>query len=143
MSKALFVSLLATLILASVHLAQAQQAKIYRVGVILQGGPFYTAIDGLKDGLRESGFEEGKQYLLEIRDVKGDPKAIEGAARSLEHEKVNLIYALGTSVSTAVKRATTEVPIVFAGGNDPVTAGLIESFARPWGAHHGRPLFGG
>jgi putative ABC transport system substrate-binding protein len=90
-------------------------------------------VDGLKDGLKELGFAEGKQYVLEIRDVKGDPGAIEGAAKGLEQKKVDLIYALGTSVATAVKRATTEVPIVFSAGNDPVVAGLIESFARPAG----------
>src|SRR6266852_3209722 len=127
-------SLLAILVFASVQLAHAQAAKVYRVGVIHEGGPSYNAmVDGLKDGLGELGLTEGKQYILNIRDVKGDPKAVEAAARSLEHEKVDLIYVLGTSVSTAVKRATTAVPIVFAVGTDPVTARLIESFARPGG----------
>ncbi len=126
-------SLLAILFFASVHLAQAQQPTVYHVGVVHEGGPYIAMIAGLRDGLKELGFEEGKQYVLDIRDVKGDPKAIEVAARSLEHEKVKLIYALGSSVSTAVKRATTEVPIVFDAGSDPVTAGLIESFARPGG----------
>jgi hypothetical protein len=51
MSKKIIVPFLATLVLASVHLAQAQQAKMYRVGVILEGGPFYAVVDGLKDGL--------------------------------------------------------------------------------------------
>jgi len=84
-------------------------------------------VDGLKDGLGELGFAEAKQYVLEIRDLKGDPTAIEGAARSLEHEKVNLIYALGTSVTAATRRATTGVPIVFTGGSYPVVSGLVES----------------
>jgi putative tryptophan/tyrosine transport system substrate-binding protein len=131
-------SLLAILVFASVQLAHAQAAKVYRVGVIHEGGPSYNAmVDGLKDGLGELGLTEGKQYILDIRDVKGDPKAVEAAARSLEHEKVDLIYVLGTSVSTAVKRATTAVPIVFAVGTDPVTARLIESFARPGGRSTG------
>lgn len=112
---------------------QAQPAKVYRVGVIHEGGPYNAMVDGLKDGLRELGFAEGKQYVLEIRDVKGDLGAIEGAARDLEQKKVDLIYALGTSVATAAKRATTDVPIVFDAGNDPVATGLIESFARPGG----------
>jgi putative tryptophan/tyrosine transport system substrate-binding protein len=133
LSKKLIVFWLATLVLAFVHVAQAQQPKVYRVGVIHEGGPYNSMVDGLKDGLKELGFAEGKQYILEIRDVKGDPKAIEGAARSLEQQKVDLIYALGASVVTVVKRATTEVPIVFDAGNDPVAAGLIESFARPGG----------
>src|SRR5258708_38842396 len=92
-NKKIIVSLLATLVLASVHLAEAQQPKVYRVGVIHEGGPFGVAVDGLKDGLQELGFVEGKQYILAIHDVKGDPNAIEGAAKSLEREKVDLIYA--------------------------------------------------
>jgi len=76
------------------------------------------------------GFSEDRQYVLEIRDLKGDRKATDAAARTLEREKVDLIYSLTTSVTVLVKRATTEVPIVFGVGNDPVAAGLIESFAR-------------
>ena len=128
------------LVLVSVHLAQAQQAKVYRVGVIHEGGPFYAVVEGLKDGLRELGFEQGKHYLLEIRALKGDWKAAEAEARSLERERVDLIFSVPTSVTTAVKRATTQVPIVFAVGSDPVVAGLVETFARPGGAPDGRPI---
>jgi putative ABC transport system substrate-binding protein len=110
-----------------------QQAKVYRVGVIHEGGPPNAAVDGLKDGLRELGFEEGKQYVLEIRDLNGDRKAAETAARSLEREQVDLIWTYSTSVTTVVKRATAKVPIVFAVGEDPVVAGLVETFARPGG----------
>jgi putative ABC transport system substrate-binding protein len=80
--------------------AQAQQAKVYRVGVIHEGGPYTLVVDGLKDGLKELGFAEGKQYVLEIRDLKGDRKATEEAARDLEREKVDLIYSVATSVTT-------------------------------------------
>ena len=68
--------------------AEAQQARVYRVGVILHGGPFYAAIDGLRDGLRELGLEEGKQLVFHVRDTKGDLKSVEAVARSLEGEKV-------------------------------------------------------
>jgi len=114
-------------------IAEAQQAKVYRVGVLLQGGPLYTIIDGLRDGLRELGFEEGRQYVLEIRDAKGDLKAAEAAARNLAREKVNLIYTLATPVTTVAKDATTDIPIVFCVGSDPVAAGLVQSFVRPGG----------
>jgi putative ABC transport system substrate-binding protein len=118
---------------AIVPLAQAQQSRVYRVGVIHAGGTSYEVVDGLKDELKELGFTEGKQYVLETRDLQGDRRAAEAAARSLEREKVGLIYTVATSVTTVVKRATTEVPIVFAVGSDPVTAGLVESFAKPGG----------
>ena len=114
-------------------IAEAQQAKVYRIGVLLQGGPLYTIIDGLRDGLRELGFEEGRQYVLEIRDAKGDLKAAEAAARNLAREKVNLIYTLATPVTTVAKDATTDIPIVFCVGSDPVAAGLVQSFVRPGG----------
>jgi putative ABC transport system substrate-binding protein len=133
MRKKIATLLIAALVLVSAHLAQAQQGKIYRVGVILEGGPFYAVVDGLKDGLRELGFEEGKQYLLQIRDLKGVRNAADEAARSLERERVNLIYVIATSPAIAAKRATAEVPIVFVVGSDPTVAGLVESFARPGG----------
>jgi len=133
MCKTMMVPFLATLVLASVHLAEAQQAKVYRIGVIHEGGPYYVAVDGLKNGLKDLGLTEGKQYVLEIRDLKGDRKAAEAAAKSLEQDKVDLLYTVSTSVTAEVKRATTQVPIVFAVGSDPVVAGLVRSFARPEG----------
>ena len=124
---------LATFCLATVSLAEAGQAKVYRVGVILQGGWLYQVVDGLRDGLKELGLEEGKHLVLEIRDTKGDLKAVEQVARSLEQEKVNLLYAINTSVTIAVRRATADIPIVFFAGADPVTLGLVDSFAKPGG----------
>jgi putative ABC transport system substrate-binding protein len=120
-------------LLATPLAAEAQQARVYHIGVILQGGPYSAAIDGLRDGLRELGLEEGKQFLLHVRDVKGDLKSVEAAARSLEEQKVDLIYALATSVTLAAKRATKRVPIVFYAGTDPVAVGLVESFRKPGG----------
>jgi putative ABC transport system substrate-binding protein len=113
--------------------AEAQQPKAARIGVLLQGGTWHEAVDGLRVGLKELGFEEGKQFTLDIRDSKGDLKAVEEAARSLEREKVRMIYAVASSVVATAKKATIEVPIVFNVGSDPVMAGLVESFAKPGG----------
>ena len=112
---------------------EAQQPKPYRVGVLVPGEAWYEIIDGLRAGLRQLGLEEGKQFVLDIRDTKGEMKAAEEAAKNLEQEKVNLIYATRTSVTLAAKRATTEIPIVFCAGTDPVVLGLVESFASPGG----------
>ncbi len=131
MDRRTFIAVLGSVAIA--HIAQAQRAKVYRVGIILEGGPYFGHVDGLKEGLKELGFAEGKHYVLEIRDLKGDRRAADAAARSLEREKVDVIYTIATSVTIAVKRATTEVPIVFAVGEDPVVAGLVESFAKPGG----------
>ena len=127
-------SLLALLALGSTPLViEAQQGRVYRVGVITLGGTYSAAIDGLREGLRELGLEEGKQFVLHVRDTKGDRTLVDAAARSLEEEKVDLVYALGTSVAIAARRATKKVPIVFFAGSDPVALGLIESYRKPGG----------
>jgi putative tryptophan/tyrosine transport system substrate-binding protein len=120
-------------LLARPRAAAAQQARVYRVGVVLQGGPYSGAVDGLRKALGELGLEEGKQLILHVRDGKGDLKAVEQAARDLEREKVDLIYAVSSSVTLAVKQATKTVPIVFYAGTDPVAFGLVESFRKPGG----------
>jgi len=112
---------------------RAQQPRLYRVGIILQGGPYIAAIDGLRNGLRELGLEEGKQVIFHVRDAKSDLKAVETAAKVLEQEKVDVIYSIGSSVTIVVKRATNSVPIVFYAGTDPVTTGLVASFRQPGG----------
>lgn len=124
---------LGAMLLALCPSAKAQQAKVHRIGVLLFGGPWYETVDGLRVGLKEIGLEEGKQFTLAIHDTKGNAKAAQEAARSLEREKVTLIYALASSVVTAAKGATTNVPIVFGMGTDPVTGGIIDSFAKPGG----------
>jgi putative ABC transport system substrate-binding protein len=111
----------------------AQQARIYRVGVVTMGGPYEGAVDGLRDGLKELGLEEGKQVILHVRDLRGDPKAVAPAAKGLEAEKVDLIYSVNTSVTVETKRVTRSVPMAFYVGSDPVAVGLVESIRRPGG----------
>jgi putative tryptophan/tyrosine transport system substrate-binding protein len=126
-------SLLLTLLLPPVFLVEAQQAKVYRVGVIYPGGPYKAVVDGLRDGLRQLGYEEGKHIVLEIRDTKSDPKLAEEAAKTFERGKINLIYAVATSVVAPVKNVTSQIPIVFSVGSDPVASGLVQSFGKPGG----------
>ena len=113
--------------------AQTQAPRVHRIGVILQGGVYAEAVRGLRDGLRELGLEEGKHFVLDVHDTRGDLAAVEAAARRLEEARVDLIVTLATSVTVAARRATKRVPIVFYAGTDPVTVGLVESFRRPGG----------
>jgi len=137
MNRKIF-SLVLCLVLLALHFsAAAQQPKVYRVGVITAGGAWYGTIDGLRAGLRELGLEEGKQFILVIRDTKGNAKVAEEAARNFEQEKVSLIYTTQTSVSIAAKRATAAIAIVFCAGADPIDLGLVESFAKPGGRLRG------
>jgi ABC transporter substrate binding protein len=103
------------------------------VGVISHGGSYDQAIAGLREGLKDLGWEHGAQYLLHMRDGHGDLKAVVTAATSLEAEKIDLICALSTSTALTVKQATKRVPIVFHAGTDPAKVGLVESFRRPGG----------
>ena len=125
-----FFAILFTLL--NVGASHAQQ-KVYRIGVLFPGGPMSETVDGLRKGLRELGFEEGKQFTLTIRDTGGDPKLTADAARTFEQEKVNLIYAIASTVITAAKDATQSVPIVFSIGSDPVALGLVNDFSKPGG----------
>jgi putative ABC transport system substrate-binding protein len=110
-----------------------QETKVYRIGVIYQGGPYQAVVDGLRSGLRELGLVDGKEIMLEIRDTKTDPKMAEEAARFFERNKATVICAVTTATATAVKTATSQVPIVFSVGTDPVASGLVQSFAKPGG----------
>src|SRR5215813_9524221 len=123
----------AVMLLAMAVIAEAQQAKVYRVGVIQPAAPFSAIVEGLRDGLKELGYEDGKQVRLEIRDTKGDLNAVKEAAQTFERDKVNLIYVVATSAAVAVKESTSDTPIVFAVAGDPTSNGLIQSFAKPGG----------
>src|SRR5437879_2166329 len=133
MARRTFLALVPGGLLAAPLPAEAQPARVYRVGVVLQGGPYLEAVDGLRKGLAELELEEGKQFVLHVRDTKGDLKSVETEARRLEGEKVDMIYALATSVTLAAKRATKRVPIVFYSGTDPVAVGFVESIRKPGG----------
>jgi putative ABC transport system substrate-binding protein len=109
------------------------QTSVRRVGVIHQGGVYAGAVDGLRQGLRKLGLEEDKHVVLDIRDTRGELKAVAAAAKDLERRKVDLIYTVATSVTLAAKGATAHTPIVFFAGTDPVETGLVESLARPGG----------
>ena len=125
--------LITVAMVVSISQAHAQQAKVYRIGALFPGGPLSETIDGLRGGLRELGLTEGKQFTLAILDTKGEAKAAEEAARNFEREKFDLIYALTTPVVTPVRVGTTNIPIVFCVGSDPVAMGLVDSFAKPGG----------
>jgi putative ABC transport system substrate-binding protein len=123
---------LSAMLLALCPSAEAQQ-KVYRIGVLFPGGPLSETVDGLRKGLKELGFEEGKQFTLTIRDTKGDSKVAADAARTFEQERVDLLYAITSPVIVAAKEATQNVPMVFSIGTDPVALGLANDFAKPGG----------
>jgi len=127
---------LSTLILSTIWLGQSiagQPAKPHRIGVLFPGGAQQETLNGVREGLKELGLEEGKQFVFVIKDTKGEPAAAEQAAKALEQENISLIYAMTTPAITIVKSATTKTPIVFTIGSDPVSGGLVDSFPKPGG----------
>ena len=130
-NKIMFI--MAAAMAVSISQVHAQQAKVYRIGALFPGGPLSETIDGLRGGLGELGLEEGKQFTFAILDTKGDAKTAEEAARKFEREKFDVIYALTLPVATSAKAATTNIPLVFCVGTDPVAMGLVDSFVKPGG----------
>jgi putative tryptophan/tyrosine transport system substrate-binding protein len=116
-----------------VYAAYPQGGSVRKVGVILQGGSWYEVVEGLREGLKGIGFEEGKQYALDIHDMHGEIGTVEQEARTLEQQQVALLYTLSASVSVAAKRGTSKTPIVFVVGTNPVVVDLVESIRKPGG----------
>jgi putative tryptophan/tyrosine transport system substrate-binding protein len=115
--------------------AEAQQAaKVPRIGFLsgnLASGPHMT--EGLRQGLRDLGYVEGRNVVIEYRDAEGKLERLPALAAELVALKVDVIMVGGTLVALAAKQATKTIPIVFASAVDPVTDGLVSSLARPGG----------
>ena len=89
--------------------------------------------DAFFAGMREQGYEEGRDYVMEWRHTGGKQESLDALAVALVADGVDLFFCLTTAAATAAKRATSTIPIVFAGVSDPVTSGLVPSLARPGG----------
>jgi putative ABC transport system substrate-binding protein len=124
----------ALLLLAGSVPAQAQQAeKIYRIGFISSDSRSTVPVDAFRQGLKEAGYVEGKNFIIEARYWEGRAERAPDLVADLLRLKVDVLV-VGTAQSTlAAKRATTTVPIVFASVIDPVATGIVASLARPGG----------
>jgi putative ABC transport system substrate-binding protein len=116
--------------------AEAQQpAKTWKVGVLVSGTEAVNKSldDALRQGLRDLGYEEGKNIVMDYKYAEGKPERLAQLAKELVAEKPDVIVVGGTAVAVAAKNATSTVPIVVAGAGDLVEAGLIKSFMYPGG----------
>jgi len=114
-------------------LGAAERGKPVKIGVLTEGfGPTTGAV-GLRDGLTKLGYRENKDFVIGVRFTQGDTSALPAAARELVQQGVDILFTDGRNPAKAAQMETTKVPIVFAGGGDPVGLGLIQSFARPGG----------
>jgi putative tryptophan/tyrosine transport system substrate-binding protein len=135
MKKKILLSACATLIVASLQLADAQQAKkVPRIGYLQIGSQLGPTGEAFLQGLRDLGYVEGKSILIEYR---GDPQRSEDRlpefAADLVRLKVDVIVALSPPAALAAKNATKTIPIVMRSTSDPIQAGFVASLARPGG----------
>jgi putative ABC transport system substrate-binding protein len=130
-----FIGTLTGGLLAAPLAAEAQQAaKVPRIGYLagyLAATPHLPEAFG--QGLRDLGYVEGRNLVIETRDAEGKLERLPALAAELVALKVDVIVAGGTPQALAAKQATRTIPIVFASSPDPVESGLITSLARPGG----------
>jgi putative ABC transport system substrate-binding protein len=123
----------AFLLLSGIVAAQAQQMpRVYRIGFVGSdaSGP---QIDAFREGLKELGYVEGKNVVLETRFAEGRSERFPELIAQGLRLKVDVLVVGSTPAARAAKKATTTVPIVFASLFDPVGAGIVASLARPGG----------
>ena len=116
--------------------ARAQQpAKIPRIGFLGNSTATMEAnlIGPLRDGLRELGYEEGRNVIIEFRWADGKYDQFPALVAELLAAKVDVIITAGTPATLAIKKATSTVPLVFIAVGDPVGTGVVPNLGRPGG----------
>ena len=131
----LLISVFCALLFVPCFPAHAQQpAKIPRIGYL---APLISAnqssVDAFRQGLRELGYEEGKNIVIEWRSWEGRPERQRVLAAELVQLKVDVIVAVGSGEIRAARQETATIPIVMVRGGDPVGSGFVASLARPGG----------
>jgi putative tryptophan/tyrosine transport system substrate-binding protein len=132
------VLLLLGLVLANIHLAEAQQStKIPRIGYVSgtgdasNQGPY---VEALRQGLKELGYVQGKNFKIEYRGAEGKAeRVVESLVAELVQLNVDVLVVPILSAILAAKKATKTIPIVMVAGVDSVETGIVNSLARPGG----------
>jgi putative ABC transport system substrate-binding protein len=135
-TRRVFIGSVAGGLLAVPLVAEGQQAgKVHRVGWLGLASPgpeVLRIVDGLRQGLREQGYVEGRDIAFEYRWAHGRADQLPDLAAELARLKVDIIVVANGPGAHAAKRATTTIPIVFV-GPDPLSTGLVASLGRPGG----------
>ncbi len=122
-------------VVASSGVLAQSVGKVYRIGFLGSSSPstpgLAAYVEAFRQGLRELGYVEGRNAVIEYRYANGENGRLPALATELLRLEVDVIVTEGTSSTIAAKRATGTVPIVMALVGDPVGTGLVESLARP------------
>jgi putative ABC transport system substrate-binding protein len=127
-----FIVLLGCSMVAKPIAALAQQVKASRVGFLRVGPPPPSYIGGFREGMREQGLVEGRDYVIEYALAQSAGQIPEAAAE-LVRSRVDIIVAAGTPSVFPARDAAGQIPVVFVATFDPVATGLVASLARPGG----------
>ena len=127
---------LSTVLFALCFSANAQQpTKVAPIGYL--NGGFLSAIaprtEAFRQGLRELGYVEGKNIVIELQSAEGKSDRLPALAAELVRRKVDVIVTSGGNATRAAKAATSTIPIVMTNDSDPVANGFVASLARPGG----------
>jgi putative tryptophan/tyrosine transport system substrate-binding protein len=122
---------LAALLSLSFPVEAQQPAKVPRIGYLHTGSK--VGFEAFREGLRELGYVDGKNIMIEYRYAEGKLDRLPDLAGELVRLKVDLIFAPSTAAALAAKNASPTIPIVFASVADPVANDLVGSLARPGG----------
>ncbi|HYA29773.1 MAG TPA: ABC transporter substrate-binding protein, partial [Acidobacteriota bacterium] len=133
MKKPVWCFAVAVLFFLSAHPFFVESAeKIARVGILFVGGKDQPHLESFKQGLREHGYVEGKNIILEYRYAEGKPERFGELTADLVRAKVDVIVTTSSISAIAARKVTRTVPIVITSGN-PLELGLAESLAHPGG----------
>jgi putative ABC transport system substrate-binding protein len=140
-----FISTLCGMAVAWPFAARAQQTAMPVIGYLNSGSPESDTprLTGLRRGLNESGYVEGRNLVIEYRWAGNQADRLPALAADLVQLPVAVIVASGPPSTFAAKAATTSIPIVFGVGTDPVQLGLVASLNRPGGNLTGFNVLGG
>jgi len=128
----LAVALALSVLVAPLAAGAQQPEKVWRIGVLRIGSPGDTSRETFRLALRDLGYVEGRNLVIEDRTADGRLNRLTGLAAELVHLHVDVIVASGVAGARAAKEATETIPIVML-ATDPVGAGLVGSLARPGG----------
>ena len=123
------------LMIDSVSAQAPQPTKVPRIGYLSVASASAIAArhEAFRQGLRELGYVEGKNIIIEYRHAEGKPDRLPAVAAELVRLKIDVIVTTGPSVTHAAKEATVTIPIVMTNDNDPVGNGFVATLARPGG----------
>jgi putative ABC transport system substrate-binding protein len=131
-----YICLLLTILLLTAVPARAQQTgKVTRIGFLIASSPAAMAprMDAFRQGLREIGYVEGKNIIIERRHAEGKSDRLPALAAELVSLKVDVIVTSGPTATRPAKGATSTIPIVMTFDDDPIGSGFVASLARPGG----------